>query len=311
MHVLFGLFYLGLAIMAFKAVWTTLKAVVTGGWNLVTVVAEHWRRPMRCKEAPILRMPTPDRDWQRLSREVQDAIHARCPRDPGARRLAQLEIEIEIERFEIELARLTAEKAAIKKRTRRAPFEDGQMDLFTADRSTAQAQLEAMRGVLGCGTGRMRDPRSGSFPDPTARVLAHGSVRPTAPPDRSRTCGFLTARARPWNRRVRDGAPRSGSCGVIIRTCSTSCMRRISPVNSVTLTSRWALPMGSCTRWTPTSHGNWSTRPSRAKRRRRPAPFAVRMGFGCTGRSGTVSCGLTSCRAPTITRNRGFCFWTA
>jgi hypothetical protein len=175
MNILFGLFYLGLAIMAFKVVWITLEAVVTGLWNLATAAAEYWRRLMPYKEAPILRMPTPDRDWQRLSREVQDAT-----RDAGASRLAQLELEIQIERLEIELVRLKAEKAAIKKRSRKAPFEDGQTDLFTAHRSTTQAQLEAMRGVLGCGTGRMRDPRSGSCPDPTARVLAHGSVRPTA-----------------------------------------------------------------------------------------------------------------------------------
>ncbi|GEM_PF-6762117 len=181
MNFLFGVIFLGLAILAIKAVMSALQTVATGLWTLATVVAERRPRPVQREEAPILRMPIPDRNWQQLSREVQDAIRARRPRDPGARRLAQLELEIEIARCEIELAKLKAEKAAIKMRTRKPRSENGQMDLFTADRSTAQAQLEVMRGVLGRGTGRTRDPLSGSFPDPKARAVPrHGSLRPGA-----------------------------------------------------------------------------------------------------------------------------------
>jgi hypothetical protein len=141
MNFLFGVIFLGLAILAIKAVMSALQTVATGLWTLATVVAERRPRPVQREEAPILRMPIPDRNWQQLSREVQDAIRARRPRDPGARRLAQLELEIEIARCEIELAKLKAEKAAIKMRTRKSRSENGQMDLFTADRSTAQAQL--------------------------------------------------------------------------------------------------------------------------------------------------------------------------
>ncbi len=177
--ILFGVVFLGLSIMAFKAVWTVFRAVVTAVWNLVTALVDERSRPKRREEAPLLRMPIPDREWQRLSREIREAIRVRRTRDPRAQRIAELELEIQIEQLEIELARLKAEKAAFKKRTRKAS-EDGQLDLFTADRSPAQAQLEAMRGVLGRGTGRMQDPGAVSPRDRQGVVLGHGSVRPTA-----------------------------------------------------------------------------------------------------------------------------------
>lgn len=178
-NIIFGVVFLGLSIMAFKAVWTVFRAVVTAVWSLAAALAEDRRRPKPHEEAPVLRMPTPERNWQQLSRDIQSAICARRTRDPRAHRLEELEIEIQIELREIELARLKAEKASIKKRTRKAS-EDGQLDLFTADRSPTQAQLEAMRGMLGRGTGRLQDPRAVSPLDHQGGVLGPGSVHPTA-----------------------------------------------------------------------------------------------------------------------------------
>jgi hypothetical protein len=114
-----GLLVIAIAILAFRTVMKTAGALRRCAGGLHSLFRKY--RTMRYRSIPfstgqpVIHLPSRENDWAALSREFRQAILARGVRATAeSRRLSQLEVAIEIEKREIELARLKMEKAQIK-----------------------------------------------------------------------------------------------------------------------------------------------------------------------------------------------------
>jgi len=152
MNFFMGLLVMALAILALK---TAMKAVaILWRWTGRVTRIGRKRRTMRyrsipCRtEARVTHPANQARDWEALSREFRKEILARGVRASGqTRKLAQLDEAIEIEKREIELARLKAEKSQLKARHKsvRSTTRSDRQGLETIPSVVPIAQLKAMR----------------------------------------------------------------------------------------------------------------------------------------------------------------------
>jgi len=118
MNFLYGVLVIAIVILALKTITKTVASL----WRWFRPLMRTGRRRCTMKDG-VTAPPAEERalhsapDWQALSRELRQSILARGVRASGqSQKLAQLDEAIEIEKREIELARLRAEKSQLKGR---------------------------------------------------------------------------------------------------------------------------------------------------------------------------------------------------
>lgn len=149
MNFLYGVLVIAIVILALKAVMKT--AAVFSRWlGLLIRLGRRWnkRRDQSLLSAVAVRQLHPGfdaSDWTAISRELRQAILARGVR--ASRKLDRLDEAIEIEKREIELARLKAEKSQLKARHKsaRSNAPSAKLGHGTGRPVIPIEQLEAMR----------------------------------------------------------------------------------------------------------------------------------------------------------------------
>ncbi len=122
MNFLYGVLVIAFVIVALKTVMKT-AAALSRWFGLLIRIGRRWnnRRDQSLLSGVVVRPPHPGfdtSDWTAISRELRQAILARGVR--VSRKLDRLDEAIEIEKREIELARLKAEKSQLKARYKSA-----------------------------------------------------------------------------------------------------------------------------------------------------------------------------------------------
>jgi len=149
MNFLYGVLVITIAILALKTITKTVASL----WRCLSALIRTGRRRRAMKDG-VTAPPTEERaphsapDWQALSRELRQAILARGVRvSSQTRKLCHLDQAIEIEKREIELARLKAEKSQIKARHKsvRSAAQYDRKRHGSAPSAVPIAQLQAMR----------------------------------------------------------------------------------------------------------------------------------------------------------------------
>ena len=149
MNFFMGITVMALAILALKAAMKAVAAFWRWAGRLTRIGRK--RRTLRYRSTPFrteARVIHPAPDWEALSREFRKEILARGVRASSqTRKLAQLDEAIEIEKREIELARLKVEKSQLKARHKSVHStakndRKGQGDVSSV---VPVAQLKAMR----------------------------------------------------------------------------------------------------------------------------------------------------------------------
>jgi hypothetical protein len=168
MNFLYGILTLAIAIWALS---TTMKAAA-GLWRcavrLIRISRKHGRlhsSPVPVvREEPNIPVASTAPDWQALSRDLRRNILARGVRVSGEnRKLCQLDQAIEIEKREIELARLKAEKLEIRARNKFVRCTD-RSDRHRRPTSPSVApidQIKALREATRIGSSSLSRPSSG------------------------------------------------------------------------------------------------------------------------------------------------------
>lgn len=119
MNFFLGVLVIVLAILALKTMMKAAAVLWRWAARFNRICRKHrtmWSRsiPLRT-EARVIHSVNPPQNWEALSREFRKAILTRGVRASSqTRKLCQLDEAIEIEKLEIELARLKAEKLQIK-----------------------------------------------------------------------------------------------------------------------------------------------------------------------------------------------------
>jgi hypothetical protein len=183
-----GLLVIAIAILALKTVIKTASALRRCAGGLHSLFRK--RRTMQYRSIPfstgqsVIHLPGRENDWAALSREFRQAILAQGVRASAeSRRLSQLELAIEIEKREIELARLKMEKARIKARpkTVRPGHASVKDDRSGATRAVVPVdQLQTLRAATRLGPGSPQGLRR--EPPPVMVSEVEPSRRQTADP---------------------------------------------------------------------------------------------------------------------------------
>lgn len=188
MSFFFGLLVIAIAILASKAVMKAAGAIWHCAGRLRSVFRKRQTiryQSIPCRTGqPVIHLTNRESDGATLSRELRKEILTRGVRTSAEpRRLSQLDIAIEIEKREIELARLKAEKGQIKARAKtvRPDHSSVKDDRSGATRSFVPVeQLQAMRAATRLE--RSSPPRLQREPHPVVVHEIEQSPRQTAHP---------------------------------------------------------------------------------------------------------------------------------
>jgi len=152
MNFFFGLLVIAIAILTLRTVMKAAGAILHRLGGLRSVFRK--RRTMRYRSIPfrtgpqVINPTNHERAWEALSSELRKEILARGVRASSqSRKVSQLDEAIEIEKREIELARLKAEKSQIKARHKsvRSTVQSDRKRQGAAPSVVPIAQLQAMR----------------------------------------------------------------------------------------------------------------------------------------------------------------------